>query len=52
MNDLVGIIRTADELEQSLEEIEGSRSGRSSSSSRATGSTTPAGTSRSTCATC
>ncbi len=52
MNDLVGIIRTAEELARSLEEIERSRSGLGTCSSRGTGSTTPAGTSRSTSATC
>ena len=53
MNDLVGIIRTAPELEQSLEEIEALKERAEHDRwSRATGSTTPAGTSRSTCATC
>ena len=53
MNDLVGIIRTAEELERSLDgDREAQGAGAARSSSRATGSTTPAGTSRSTCATC
>ena len=53
MNDLVGIIRTADELEQSLERDRGAQgAGAARWSWRGTGSTTPAGTSRSTCATC
>ena len=54
MNDLVGIIRTrgarCDEALARLERAQGARAG--ASASRGTGSSTPAGTSRSTCATC
>ena len=53
MHDLVGIIRTrrrARAVARGDREAQGAR--RSTCSSRGTGSTTPAGTSRSTCATC
>ena len=52
MNDLVGIIRKADEVEDALDRWRSSRSARQTSRSRATASSTPAGTSLSTCATC
>ena len=53
MNDLVGIIRTADGAEpRRWRRSRSSRSVPSTSSSRGTGSSTPAGTSRSTCTTC
>ena len=53
MHDLVGIIRTAPEMEQALERHRGAEgAGREPVASRATGSTTPAGTSPSTCRTC
>ena len=53
MNDLVGIIRTADEIDAALERARrAARPGRGRRASRATGSSTRAGTSRSTCATC
>ena len=52
MNDLVGIIRTADELTGRSRGSRVSRSAPAGSWSRVTGSTTPAGTWPSTCATC
>ena len=53
MQDLVGIVRDEDEMQQALDGIERAaraRAGRSAST--ATASTTPAGTPRSTCTTC
>ena len=53
MQALVGIIRTDDELAKALEElVVAAASGRHGSGSRDTGSTTPAGTSRSTSTRC
>ncbi len=53
MNDLVGIIRKAEEIEAALDKLGGAQgSGRPTSRSRATGSSTRAGTSPWTCATC
>ena len=53
MNDLVGIIRKAEEIEQAPGRPAGpARPGGQGQRRRAAGSSTPAGTSRSTCATC
>ena len=53
MNDLVGIIRKADEMEQALKALRGPRGAHPHGQRRGrTGSSTRAGTSRWTCATC
>ena len=52
MNDLVGIIRKEDEIEQALASLEELKPRVAAVSVEGTGSSTPAGTSPSTCATC
>ena len=53
MQDLVGIVRSEDEMQQALEGIEELQGARGEGrASTATASTTPAGTPRSTCTTC
>ena len=52
MNDLVGIIRREEEMSQALERLAGLRERARRAGWRATASSTPAGTWRSTCATC
>ena len=49
MNDLVGIIRRAEEIERALDRLHGLKQRAAASPSRATASSTPAGTWRSTC---
>jgi succinate dehydrogenase / fumarate reductase flavoprotein subunit len=52
MNELVGIIRTAPEIQRALDEIEALKVRAKALTVSGTTATTPAGTSRSTCRTC